>query len=319
MTFSRLHIGHHLWNELSGFEALCNAVPPEQLPTTMIIGASDGSAEFFGPIEALFPELRGHIDRSFASVDAFIRWTYKHDAWPVRITREYVSTSLRSKVMKHLVEASEAAQVQAIPVTKSYEENHALTIVFGLRVEDRTLVDLPAFCEAFVSFMVEHHSGSTIVFDGYNCRPGTVSGPVNPGMVYQLSSEPPEDVEIALVNSLIERFVGRPITIIGTTGQSMATSLAWCRRADAAFAIWGAGLTKIRWLANVPTMIVTGRNNMLHRHDIEIYHHPVFMEASAPVLFPDASLVEDVADHIALVNGFIKAAANALRSKFQKS
>ena len=306
LTSSRLHIGHHLWNDLSGFEALCNALPPDHLPTTVIIGAPDGSAEFFGPIEALFPEMRGHIDRSFENVDAFIRWVYEHDVWPARITREYVSISLRARVMNHLAMSDEAAQVQSMPLTQSDRRHRAPIVMFGLRVEDRTLVHLHAFCESFVSFMVEHHPDSTIVFDGYNRRPGAMSKSVNPGMVHHLSSKPPEDVEIALVNSLIEQSVGKPVTIIGTTGQSVATSLAWCQRADAAFAIWGAGLSKIRWLANLPTMIVTGRTNMLHRSDIAIYHDPTFMEASAPVLFPDPSLVEDAPDHIALAYGFIQ-------------
>ncbi len=303
LSGSRVHIGHHLWNDLSGFEALCNSVPPEQLPTTMIIGASDGRAELFGPIEALFPATLGHIDRSLETVDAFVRWIYRHDVWPTRIACDYVSVALRRTVMDHLAKAEEAAQVRGSLQARRCD---APVIIFGLRVEDRTLVDLPAFCALFVAFMAKRHPGTTIVFDGYNCRPGTSTGPVNPGMVHHLTSRPPEEVETALVAALTERFAGQPVTIVGTTGQSIATSLAWCSHADAAFAIWGAGLAKVRWLANLPTMAITGRANLLHRPDLNIYHDPIFVEASAPVVFPDPSLIEDVPDHVALAAKFIQ-------------
>ena len=307
LAHPRVHIGHHLWNDLSGYEALFHSVPPERLPTTLIIGASDGTAELFGPIEALFPAMLGRIDRSLETVDAFIRWAYSNGVWPARITREYISATLRRRVMDYLIKADEVLHTQAMLVESRKNKDRAPIIIFGLRVEDRTLVDLPAFCQAFVGFMAERHPGSTVVFDGYNCRPGTTSGSVNPGMVHQLARQPPEKVEGDLVASLVERFDGKPVTIIGTTGQSVATSLAWCRNADAAFAVWGAGLAKIRWLANLPTMIVTrSRANMLSRSDLAIYYDPAVMEEPAPVMFPDPSSITDMPGHVALAIGFIQ-------------
>lgn len=306
LAHPRVHIGHHLWNDLSGLEALCLAAPPERLPTTLIIGASDGSAELFGPVEALFPSMLGHVDRSLDTVDMFIQWAYRCDVWPARITREYVSASLRRRVVSHLTKADEAAHTSPLLRARQVDEQQAPTIIFGLRVEDRTLVDLAAFCQAFVGFMAERYPGSIIVFDGYNCRPGRTSGAVNPGMVYHLAQHPPEQVEAELVASLVEQFDGQPVKIVGTIGQSTATSIAWCCSADAAFAIWGAGLTKTRWLANLPAMLITSRNNMLHRTDLSIYHDPKFMEDPTLVVFPDSSWVTDAPQHVALASGFIQ-------------
>lgn len=221
LSGSLVHIGHHLWNDLSGLEALCSVVPPEQLPTTMIIGAAEAPVELFGPIEALFPTTRGCIDRSLDTVDAFIRWTYQHDVWPTRITRDRVSSALRQRVMDHLAKANEAVQVRDTLLARQAARRRAPVVIFGLRVEDRTLVDLSAFCDAFVSFMAKRHPGATVVFDGYNCRPGVLTGPVNLGMVHHLTSQPPEDVETALVASLMERFAGEPVTIVGTQGHSV--------------------------------------------------------------------------------------------------
>ena len=303
----RVHICHHLWNDLSGLEALCVAVPADRMPMTLIIGAADGGAELFGPIEALFPPTLGRIDRSLPDVDAFIRWTYRNDVWPTRITREYISTALRCLVVGHLTKTEEASQVSKALSERQEHGRAAPLIVFGLRVEDRTFVDLAAFCEAFVAFMAGRRPGSIIVFDGHNSRPGEASGAVIHGMAYSLARRPPEEVEAEIIGALQRRFAGAPVTIIGTTGQSIATSLAWCRHADAAFAIWGAGLTKYRWLANLPTMMITGRRNMLSRPDIPIYHDSAFMEASARAIFPDPSLVTDVSEHVALASGHIQA------------
>ena len=306
LTHPRVHIGHHLWNDLSGFEALCDAVSPQDIPTTMILGGADGNAEFFGPVEALFPATSGRIDRSLETADQFVRWAYRNDVWPARITREYVSASLRRRVMDHLSKADEVSCLLNKLAMQRRDRRPAPVIIFGLRVEDRTLVDLSAFCQAFVGFMAERHPGSTIVFDGYNCRPGRTGGAVNPGMVHHLARQPPERIEADLVAALAEQFDGQPITLVGTTGQSIATSLAWCRNAVAAFAIWGAGLTKIRWLANLPTMLVTSRNNMLHRNDIAIYHDLKFMEGPTPVVMPPPSLITDAPGHVALATGFIQ-------------
>ena len=303
LSGSFVHIGHHLWNDLSGFEALCKAVPSEQLPTTMVIGAAETPVELFGPIEALFPAARGRIDRSLDTLDSFVRWTYRQDVWPTRITQEYVSAALRERIMGHFAGTVEAEQARDMLSAWQPSRRGAPVVVFGLRVEDRTLVNLPAFCEAFVSFMAARHPGAIVVFDGYNSRPDAV-GSVNLGMVHHLADQPPEEVEAALVASLIERFAGQPITIVGTTGRSIATSLAWCRQADAAFAIWGAGLAKIRWLANLPTMAVTGHWNLVRRSDLNIYHDAAFMEAPALMVFPNPSLVADVHDHKALASGF---------------
>ena len=301
----RVHICHHLWNDLSGFEALCAAIPAERLPSTMIIASADGRAELFGAVDALFPALHGHIDRSLRDVDAFIRWVYRNDVWPCRISRNYISASLRRRVVDHLALGDELVAVRARLAARTGPAAAAPVVMFGLRVEDRTFADLPAFCEALVAFMAERHPGSVIVFDGYNSRPGSVPGAVIDGMASSIARQPPHRVEAALVAELTERFAASPVTIIGTTGQSIATSVAWCRHADAAFGIWGAGLTKYRWLANLPTMMITGRANMLGRPDILIYHDDAYMEMPSPAVFVDASLIRDVGD-VGLATGHIQ-------------
>ena len=313
VLLSTIHIGHHLWNDLTGLEALCRAVPEERLPTTMILGTQDGGtqdggAELFGPLEALFPPLAGRVDRTLEGVDAFIRWTYGEDVWPCRITRDHVSAALRERITSYLDRGEEVQRVRDFFGGRPSATPRPPVVIFGLRVEDRTFVDLPGFCEAFTAFMAERHPGSVIVFDGYNRRPVAGSGEAGMirGMAYTLARRPPEEVEQEIVTGLAARFAGAPVTIIGTTGESIATSLAWCRHADAAFAIWGAGLAKYRWLANLPTMMISTRANLLGRPDLAIYQDPRFTEAPAPHRFADAAWVSDAGAEGRLANGHIQ-------------
>ncbi len=307
VLLSNVHIGHHLWNDLTGLEALCDAVPAARLPMTMILGADDLHAELFGPIDALFPHLAGHVDRSLPDVDAFIRWTYENDVWPCRITRERITAALRERVTRALDATADAQMVRDSlghpALSRSGGAPAAPVIIFGLRVEDRTFTDLEEFCAAFVGFIADRHPGATIVFDGHNRGP---TGAVIRGMAYALAQQAPEEVEFQIVRNLSERFALAPVSIVGTTGQSIATSLAWCRHADAAFAIWGAGLAKYRWLANLPTMMISTRDNLLHRPDLPIYHDPRFVEAPAPALLVDPDWITDTGQEGALASGHIQ-------------
>ena len=303
VLLSNVHIGHHLWNDLTGLEALCDAVPPADLPKTMILGAADLRAELFGPIDTLFPSLSSHVDRSLPDVDAFIRWTYAHDVWPCRITRERVTARLRERVVGAL-DASLDPQTRRDCLDRSGSAPGAPVIVFGLRVEDRTFTDLEAFCAAFIGFTADRHPGATIVFDGHNSGPN--DGGIIRGMAYGLAERAPEDVEADLVRRLAERFAHAPVRIVGTTGQSIAASLAWCRSADAAFAIWGAGLAKYRWLANLPTMMISTRENLLTRPDLAIYHDPRYVEDPKPYLLADPDWITDTGTAGALATGHVQ-------------
>ena len=296
-----LHIGHYVWNDLSGQAALVEDVP-DRLPRSVILGAPEGQAEFFGRLGALFPALAGQVDHRLANREALTRHVYGSDDVPIRFTKDHVSRALRERV-RRVVEASAAAAAIARQAASC---GPGPVIIVGIRLEDRTFVDPNTFYMGLVEHVVRRHPHAVLVFDGRNAKPGGSPGETIAGMTDGIATRPPVDAERDLVETLRAAFQNQPVAILDTIGQPIEASLGWCYRAQACVAVWGAGLAKYRWLANLPSLILTSRHNIEHRDDLDIYHAPRWMEAPSPVLYPDPDQVVDHLDKVGLATSRIR-------------
>ena len=289
-----VHIGHQLWNELSGIDHLLES-GPEVLPEWIVLNASDG-IELYGPIDELFPALRGRVNRDLADIPALIRYVYAEGIMIVRVTRDHVSARLRTRILDRARSSSASHQAQAI-IGRGVP-----AILIGLRVENRTLADLEAFLTSLVGFIAARFPGTVIVLDGHNAR-----GHINDGRVIESHGESravrrPIDIEHELVATLRERFGHGTVTIVDTIGQPISVSLAWADRCDCFVSIWGASLAKYRWVCNKPGLVVSSRHNLLRRMDLHIYDAPLYMDTPSPLEFVDPDLVTDRPDAALLVN-----------------
>jgi hypothetical protein len=109
------------------------------------------------------------------------------------------------------------------------------------------------------------------------------------------------DVEQELCGQVIESARGKPILVTATTGQPVATSLAWINAADCFIAIWGAGLAKYRWIGNKPGLVLTSHAHLLHSADLQIYSSRQYMEHPSPVVFIDPLAVHDETESSELI------------------
>ena len=262
---------------------------PDRLPASLIIAGPQGQNEFCGPLETLFPELAGRVDRSLPDIEAFIAATYGGDRVPIRFTRTYVDRSLRDLVR--------AAILPTAPFRDAQAEWSRLgagpVIVAGIRLEDRTFVDPPAFYEALLDHLAARHPGAVLVLDGRNAKPGGAPGEVIASIKDSQAHRSPLDAELELVDRLRAHAAGLDVHVASTVGLPIQASLAWCYLAAMCVAPWGAGLAKYRWLANLPGVILTSRYNLEHRRDLDIYHAPTWMEAPTRLVFPDPDRVVD--------------------------
>lgn len=280
------HLGHQLWNELAGIDQFLEASRGPHLPVWIVPGAE---VELWGPIEEIFPQIRGSVDRSADRCDLAIRTSYETGACLVRITSSYVSAGLRAS-LRRCVEADPVDhEVRQALACRS--ERRAPVVVLGLRVENRTIIDLLEFCEELLVCLANAFPGTTIILDGHN------SGSDGHGILSHgepLARQPPLAVERGIARHLKRLQAGRDITVVSALNASIYTSLAWCAHADCFIAIWGASLSKYRWACNLPGLVVTSKWNLRHRADLRIYDSPEAMEAPTELSFVDAEAVTDL-------------------------
>ena len=298
-----VHIGHQIWNELSGIDHLIEG-GAKSLPDWIVLNAADG-IELYGPLDELFPALKSRVVRDLADVRAMIRHAYADGVMIVRVTREHVSHGLRTRILDR-VRASDAYgevrdHIERARRATTGGQPAAPAILLGLRVENRTLVDLTGFFRHLVEFIVTQFPGAIVVLDGHNAR-GDAAGQFLESHAESYARSRPIDIEHAVAADLRQHFGDRPITIADTIGRPVGVSLAWADRCSCFVSIWGASLAKYRWVCNKTGLVISSRDNLLHRGDLHIYDAPRTMEAPTRLRFIDPDAVTDRPDVPLLVD-----------------
>ncbi len=295
------HLGHQLWNELTGIETLVAVLPPDRLPEWLVPGLPGNGIEFYGPIDALFPEIAGRVRRGFADQRALVSHAYENRLILFRATREHVGGGLRRRVTDHAVRSVPALP----PVSRA--------LLIGLRVENRTVTDLEALCALVIEEALRWHGGGTsstppggappltVVFDGHNARGSTRSDETISSHREGGSGLSPLAAERAVVAAMRRRFADQPVALLDTLGEPLAVSLAWAQACDAFVALWGAGLAKYRWVANKPGLVITSRWNLENKGDLHIYDAAAYMADPTPMAYVRGDVIRDLPDAPMLV------------------
>ncbi|MBE7210061.1 MAG: hypothetical protein INR65_03510 [Gluconacetobacter diazotrophicus] len=292
----QLHIGHYVWNDLPGQLALVEQLG-DRSPPSIVIG-DEGTSELFGPLDELFPILRGRVDRGHPDALSFIPVAMRSGIVPIRFTRHYVSDSLR-RIVRDRVGHTDIGRDIARRAREAFAGRPI--IVVGIRLEDRTLDDNDGFLAAMLDHLRRRHPDAVVVFDGRNSRPGTGPGRTIHAISDHMLAVPAVEAELALVARLRARFHDTALEIESTINLPTEASLAWCYAARCCVAVWGAGMAKYRWLANLPTLSLTSHHNLTRRRDYDIYHNPAWMEDPAPMLHLRPEHVSDLAGRTGLV------------------
>jgi hypothetical protein len=292
---SYYHIGHHLWNELAGLDAMLGTPWPATPP--LVIVADPHAVEMWGAIEAVFPEFNGHVTRT-PTVRAAIRHVYAHDLLPLRPTAHRISRAMADR----LIALSKDPCQRALPgvLTRGLRNSGYHFVVLGLRVENRTIVDLAGFYEHTIRVLAAALGRVAIIIDGQNC---SESGYRYRVTLQEAAAGSPEQVEHDVIAHLRRCFSGDDtIIIISTVGLPVRASIAICHDALCFIAPWGAALAKYRWVCNLPGLIIAGPS-CAHLQPLHLYDDPLFMESPQPVFFMEPGDVEDAPDDPVLMPG----------------
>ncbi|WP_428374868.1 hypothetical protein [Lichenicoccus sp.] len=307
------HLGHQLWNELSGIEYLLGSRPGALIPEWIVPGPRH-AIELWGATDLVFPELRHRVNRAFACGGDVLPYLYSEGVCAVRMTRERVSARLRRRLQR--ITRSGAAFAAAERLAEASHRNAAAVIVLGLRVENRTMVDITQFFADAIAMIAQRWPGSTVVIDGHNSWHADAAQGAGVGQTIRshpiqsqsiqshgewMAATPPLQVERAIAAELRAAACRLDVCIVDTLGAPLSHSLAWAQLCDGFLSIWGASLAKFRWVCNKPGLVVSSRANLLHRDDLHIYDAPRYMELPTPLLFADPAAIEDDAQAARLV------------------
>ncbi len=297
------HLGHQLWNELSGIEHLLDSRPGALVPEWIVPGPRH-AIELWGATDLVFPELRQRVNRAFAGGGDVLPYLYSEGVCAVRMTRERVSAGLRRRLQR--IGRAGPVFAAAELLARDARRKPAAVIVLGLRVENRTMVDITQFFADAIALIAQRWPGSIVVIDGHNSwhpdpAHGTTDGHSIQSHGEWMAATPPLQVERAIAVDLRSMAGMLDVRIVDTLGAPLSHSLAWAQLCDGFLSIWGASLAKFRWICNKPGLVVTSRANLLHRDDLHIYDAPRYMELPTTLLFTDAEAVEDDAQAARLV------------------
>jgi len=291
-VYSQEHLGHHLWNELTGLREVATRIPQPQLPEILLIPAS--GSEMYGQIDKILPELAGRVDRTPRTKEALINFVYQNARCLFYPTSAHVSTDLAQRIISLAQRdpAGDQAEVEAARLTAQ----GFLIVMLGLRVENRTLVDPVAFFLNVIAVLRERNTRVAVVIDGHNATSG---GQLYRSHAENLTEQSPAEVELSIVEEIRTRFADdESVQVISTVGKPMSASIVWCRRAAFFVTPWGAGLAKYRWVCNQRGLVVASRRFFRHAgaRTVHLYDSAQYMEAPTPLNFVSPDDVEDAPD-----------------------
>jgi len=295
------HIGHHLWNELSGLMKIVTSVPAACYPKVIVLG-NDGDGEAYGEVDRLFPELARLVVRQIPGDAEMVEFCCNNGIQIIRVTDSYVSKALRDRIMQ-LVRTSPNVEDDRILAQRLKQEGVPI-VALGLRVENRTVVDSEAFSNRIVEYLEQCLGRVAVVIDGHNSRLRDGRAESYPSFTEARAAQPPTEVEKRIAKSLQANFRNGNVTVIDNIGATMEASLFWLDQSDFFISPWGAGLAKYRWVANKPGVVVSSKWVLQNKGDLHIYDDEEYMETPSDIRFIGSEHVFDFAEEAVLVQVF---------------
>lgn len=273
------HLGHHLWNELGGIHELLSKNPHLRIKILITAGTE---SEVYGKIDDIYPALKGRVIRYALRPEQFSDFAHKNNIIPFRYTTQSVNRSTASKIM--LASDRTAPATDREILYQARQEKRAI-VVLGIRLNDRTLEEPLPFFVATISKLNAICGPLLVVVDGYNAP--------NRASKLDVSLQNMIEAESEFFTQLTSYLVGLDVILVSNIGKSMSVSIFWAANSDFFVAIWGAGLAKYRWIANLPGVIVSSKWNIEQRADFRIYETSQYMDNPTPVIYPPASIISD--------------------------
>ena len=270
------HIGHYVWNVISGWSTLFENVVSGGIDVV----ASTTFPQFFGGVVELYED-------KLPLVGEIVRWTHRHELYREIIERRavcvvlldrYVTRDLAERVLSWCKSKCPDDSLNAIADIRG-RTNHLLLVT--LRLDNRCWVDQEDGLVEIFNRLSVAFPDFVAVLDGLNA--GT----------HDLDSHAFMSLEAE--RELAAKIIARCplVTIINTIGLPLSESLVWCDTVDAFLAPVGAGMAKYRWITNKPG-VAFSNETFLEPDDAGGHLYDHWLESPIPMEYVEPAEVHDV-------------------------
>ena len=287
------HIGHRLWNELTGLHRIRRNEGLMRLRELIHFDPHNVGEVWIGAREVLqWPNL--NVSLIGPNNGNISKWVYDNRVFPLRIGDSYIPKSLADLVASHCLEGAE----EQVPVKVPGE----LRIVFGLRFENRTWVNQSEGLAELACHLAKRFQKLTIIIDGHDRiqkRKALSHGEqLADGDIVALEKDVVRVVKAAIAD---QKDAGR-VTIVDAVDMELYDTMAWILSADCFVAPWGAGLAKYKWVANLDGVIFSSREVIETKPGLKIYEDSKIREGATECIYLSPEYVVKNAEGSRLIN-----------------
>ena len=276
------HIGHSLWNDLTGVDRLLSGSTKKNFDEFIVLNAD--SSEPWGKYEDIF-ESQGVksylIDRTIVASN-LSKHIYTEKIFLVRLSDCFISEKLTQRI---IVENNKKRSKEI----NKLEVDNFLVVVFGLRFENRTWINQLEGWIDVVKYLQTKSKNIKIIVDGHD----TV-GDSNIQFKSHMESDSHDliSLEKGVVNRLTSEF-GEDV-IVDSVLNNISDAIGLINMANFFIAPWGAGLAKYQWLCNKPGIVFTSSFNYKNKGDLHIYDSNKYREgANSAIWVPPRYIIDN--------------------------
>lgn len=270
------HVGHYIWNALSGWPRLFRLLGNTALPGVI----SWRPWQVFGGVTELYPErMPPQGAARVASETELRRLAWRERSLVVTLGDNHVTAELAQRVQRWCRANAAPAALARAEATRRHCDP---LLLVTLRLENRSWVEQEEGYIRIIRALADDFPRLGVVLDGMNAG-------YDGGWTHGLMSL---EAERALAARILAG-VGDAARMEDSIGCPIAESMVWCELVDAYLAPVGAGMAKYRWIANKPGVCFSNRS-FLSPWSFDGHLYDNFRDDAVPGVYLLPEQVEDV-------------------------
>ncbi len=271
------HIGHYIWNAISGLSPFFKYCAPDQYPAYF---ATYDNVQMVGDVRDLYRDFyeRHSEVKTFADLPAANLHVIESGSMLLTLKDNYITDDLANRVIRT---AYAKAGDQFVHDARAFRSKCHPLLLITLRLGNRAWQGQRNSWPLIFKSLAREFGSVGFILDGINCD-------ITQGWTHGMMSI---QEEISLAES-ITASCGSEIPILNSIGCSASESIVLADLADAFVAPVGAGMAKYRWITNLPGVAFSNKSfSKPESRDGRLYDN--YREYARKAVHIDQHLIED--------------------------